>query len=135
MEGTIGSNSRQTDAPMKAPMTMPGPEDAARSARSDGQPGGHDAGERQDEDDPQGQGQELVTEALLDPAVSGAEDLGDDQSDAADDDPADGRLHPAGQREPAEQRRDAVEALGVEEPDEAAQDADQGEPEELGRDR
>ena len=34
----MGSKSRHTAAPMKAPITMPGTEDPARSARADGEP-------------------------------------------------------------------------------------------------
>jgi len=50
-------------------------EDATGPSRTDGEPGGHDASERQDEDDPQGEGQELVAQALLYPPITGAEDL------------------------------------------------------------
>ena len=55
------------------------------------------------------------------------------RADAAHDDPADGRLDPAGERDPAEEVGDPVEALGVEEADQPTQHADQGEPEEMGR--
>ena len=72
----------------------------------------------------------MGAQALLDPAVPGAEDLRDGEGDRTDEQAPDGRLDPAGQPDPVEQAGDPVEALGVEEADDAAQHADQGEPEE-----
>ena len=103
-------------------------EDPARAARADGQRGGKDLGEGQDEHDPQRNGQQLGTEALLHPAVAGAEHFGDDEAMSADQQATDGRAGPARQRRACEEVGDAVEAFGVEQPDEAAEKADEGEP-------
>ena len=97
--GAIGSSSRQMPAPSRPPMTMPGPEDAARAAGADRERGREDLRERQDEDHPERDGEQgLPVEAGLDEAVAGAEDARDDEADAADQEPADRGLEPARRR-------------------------------------
>ena len=118
----------------KAPDDEAGPEDAPRASRADGQPGGQDAGEgKQEHDDERHVEKAGASERQLDPAVTGAQDLGDGQGQGADEQPADGRLHVAVDGQAVEEAGDAVEAAGVEETDESAHDPDGGEPHELER--
>ena len=106
-------------------------EDAARTARTNGEPGRRDARERQDEHDPEWDVQELSSEANLNPSVAGAEYLGDGQGDAPDDQATDRRTNPARNGESTEERGHAVEALGVKQSDQSAEDADDPEPPQL----
>ena len=68
---------------------------------------------------------------LLHPAVPRADDLGNGDADRPDGEAAEGRSDPAGQRRAPEEIRQAVEALGVQEPDQPGEQPDEGEPEQL----
>jgi hypothetical protein len=81
MEGTTGSKEPPDRGPDECADDHSRAEDAPGTTRADGEAGGQDPGERQDEDDPQRERQELAAEALLDPSVAGAEHFGDGQGD------------------------------------------------------
>ncbi len=75
--------------------------------------------------------EQLGPQALLHPAVAGAQHFGNDQRHEADQQTADSRAGPSRQGRAGKEADHAVEALGVEQPDEAAEDADQGKPAQL----
>ena len=74
-----------------------------------------------------------MTEALLHPAVAGADDLRNGDGDGTHHEASDRRSGPSGQWRSLEQVGQAVEALGVEETDQPGKKADEGEPEQLDR--
>jgi hypothetical protein len=87
---------------------------------------------REHEDDPERDVQQLLPEGLLYPSVAGPEHFGDAECDATNGEATDGRSCPPGDRKSIENLGQAVEALGVQQTDEPAEDPDQGEPDELG---
>ena len=115
--GTMGSNRRQTAAPMNAPITMPGPkmppeppepmESPVVTMRANGKRSTIQSG----------MCRSWRPEALLYPSVAGPEHLGDGQCDAADDQAPERRPDPARDGKATEEVCDAVETLGVQQPD------------------
>ena len=96
MPGAIGSRRRQIAGPEHAADDHPRPEDAARAAGTDRQRRREDLRERQEQDHPErDREQGLPVEAGLDEAVARAEDAGDDERHAADEEARDRRLQPA----------------------------------------
>ena len=75
----------------------------------------------------------VVGQALLHPAVAGADDLRYRNGDGTDHEATDGRGAPSGQWRALEQVGQSVETLGVEEPDQPGEQADECEPEQLDR--
>jgi len=70
-------------------------EDPARPAGADGQARGDDAGEGEDQHDPQRHRGQLGAEAVLDPSITGAKHFGDGERGRSHQDATDGRVGPS----------------------------------------